>query len=66
MRKPSLTGQRLAALFLMGFLLLNYPLLSLSAGSQTWLGVPVLYLYIFGVWAVLIALIAIAIERGKS
>jgi hypothetical protein len=66
MRKPSLTGQRLAALFLLGFLLLNYPLLSLSSGNQTWLGIPVLYLYIFGIWTALIMLIALVIERGKS
>lgn len=66
MRKPSLTGQRLAALFLLGFLLLNYPLLSLFTGTRIWLGIPVLYLYIFGVWTALIALIAIAIERSKS
>lgn len=66
MRKPSLTGQRLAALFLLGFLLLNYPLLSLSGGNQTWLGIPVLYLYIFGIWMALIMLIALVIERGKS
>lgn len=65
MRKPSLTGQRLAALFLLGFLLLNYPLLSLSGGGQIWFGIPVLYLYIFGVWAALIALIAVTIESGK-
>jgi len=32
MIRPSIKGQRLVALFLLGFLLLNYPLLNLFAG----------------------------------
>ncbi len=51
MIRPSIKGQRLAALFMLGFLLFNYPFLNLFAGpSQVW-GIPVLYVYVFAVWA---------------
>lgn len=64
MIRPSMTGQRLAALFLLGCLLLNYPLLYLFAGSGEIFGIPLLYAYVFLSWAVLIALMAVVIERG--
>jgi hypothetical protein len=53
--------QRLAALSLLGVPLLTYPLLSLPSG--TWGGIPATYLYLFGVWAGLIALAAWVAER---
>lgn len=56
-------GQRLAALCLLGFLLFSYPLLAVFNVQATVLGVPVLYAYFFAAWAVLIALMALAIER---
>ena len=43
-----------AALFLLGFLLLNYPLLDLFAGPSHILGIPALYVYVFAAWALLI------------
>ena len=58
-----LKGQRLIALFLLGALLLNYPLFALFAGSIVVFGVPLLYLYVFAVWAALIALVALVVER---
>jgi hypothetical protein len=63
MIRPSIKGQRLVALFLLGFLLLNYPLLNLFAGSGQVLGIPVLYAYVFAVWALLIGLMALVIEK---
>jgi hypothetical protein len=59
----SLKGQRLVALFLLGCLLLNYPLFALFSGSATIFGVPVLFAYVFFVWALLIALMAVVVER---
>ncbi|MEQ1772198.1 MAG: hypothetical protein ABL891_00320 [Burkholderiales bacterium] len=56
-------GQRLAALFLLGCLLFNYPLLQLFARDGTVLGMPLLYCYAFGAWAVLIGLMALVVER---
>lgn len=56
-------GPRLAVLFLLGVLLFNYPLLALFDRAATVLGIPVLYAYIFLAWALLIALLALVVER---
>ena len=61
-----LKGQRLIALFLLGALLLNYPIFSLFAGSTLVFGVPLLYVYVFAVWALLIALVALVVERRRD
>ena len=66
MIRPSMKGQRLAALFLLGFLLLNYPLLDLFVGPSLVLGIPVLYAYVFIVWVLLIGLMALAVEKRGS
>jgi len=63
MREFDVRGQRLAALFLLGLLLFNYPLLAVFNVPGTLLGVPVLYAYVFIAWAALIALMALAVER---
>lgn len=62
--RRSRRGQRLIALACLGALLLNYPLLSLFNSERTVLGVPLLYAYLFAAWAVLIALLALVVERG--
>jgi hypothetical protein len=62
MTKSSRKGPRLAALFLLGCLLFNYPLLALFNVRATILGVPLLYAYLFFAWALLIALVAIVVE----
>jgi len=61
--RTSLKGQRLVALFLLGCLLLNYPLVSLFAGSAEVADVPLLYVYVFFAWALLIAAMAVVVER---
>ncbi|HWP87866.1 MAG TPA: hypothetical protein VNM70_08310 [Burkholderiales bacterium] len=63
MTRPGIHGQRLIAVFLLGCLLLNYPLLYLFNVSQRILGIPVLYVYTFSAWALLIALTAVIISR---
>jgi hypothetical protein len=63
MNKPNVKGQRMVALFLLGNLLFNYPLLALFNTPETVLGIPVLYVYVFGAWAVLIALLAYVAEK---
>ena len=63
MIRPSIKGQRLVALFLLGCLLFNYPLLSLFGGRDEIFGVPLLYLYVFAVWALFIGLMALVVER---
>jgi hypothetical protein len=66
MIRPSIKGQRLAALFLLGFLLFNYPLLDLFAGPSQVLGIPVLYAYVFAVWALLIGVMALVVENRND
>lgn len=66
MIRPSVKGQRLAALFLLGCLLFNYPLLSLFASRETILGIPLLYAFVFVVWALLIGLMALVVEKRSE
>ena len=49
---------------LLGCLLFNYPLMALFNVGGSILGVPILYAYIFLAWALLIALVALVMERG--
>ena len=65
MRPAEAKGQRLIALFILGSLLFNYPVLSLFNVPAEALGVPVLYAYIFAAWALLIALMAFAAESRR-
>lgn len=57
------TGSRLAAVFLLGGALLNYPLLSIFAPLRDVAGIPLLYAFVFGAWGLLIALMALLVER---
>jgi hypothetical protein len=59
-------NKRLVALFLFGFVLLNYPILSLLNINVTVFGLPLLYIYIFAVWGFLIFLSAMVMSRSKE
>lgn len=63
MNKPYMKTQRLAALFALGAVLFNYPLLALFNRAVMVAGVPLLYLYVFLAWALLIALLALVVEK---
>jgi len=60
MTRDSKTNKRLVALFLLGCVLLNYPILSLVNLEILVFGLPLLYVYIFGIWCLLISLTALA------
>lgn len=62
MRRASPTRQRLVALGLLAIVLFTYPILGLPTGALS--GVPVIYLYLFGVWAGLIALASWVVGQG--
>lgn len=66
MKQPGIRGQRLTAVFLLGCLLLNYPLLALFNTDQLVFGIPLLYVYAFVAWALLIALAALVAERKSD
>jgi hypothetical protein len=63
--KSSRKGPRLVALFLLGCLLFNYPLLALFNVRATALGIPLLYAYLFFAWALLIGLVAAVMESAE-
>ena len=64
MSRMTLTGQRLVALFLLGCLLLNFPLLYLFERDLVIASVPLLFVYVFAAWAALIVLLTLVVERG--
>jgi hypothetical protein len=63
MKDSGIDYQRLIALFLLGWVLFNFPLLSLFNRPATLFGIPILYIYIFAAWAAVIALVAWVVER---
>jgi len=64
MKRANPMRQRLAALGLLSVPMLTYPLLSLPQGEIA--GIPAPYLYLFGMWTLLIVLAAVVAERrGK-
>jgi len=58
------TAGRLIGLFLLGLLLFNFPLLSLFNRPALYLGIPVLYFYLFAVW-LLIVFLMLLISRSR-
>lgn len=57
MKKDVKPALRLAAISLLGLVLLNFPLLSTVSKGKLFAGIPVLFFYLFLVWAVLLVLI---------
>ena len=60
--RPS-QSDRLVALFVVGWLLLGYPLPALFDSAEPVFGVPLLYAYLFGAWLGLVVLMAVTIGR---
>lgn len=54
-------GERLLALLMGGMVVLNFPLLSIFRDTGLVLGIPVLYLYLFAMWALLIVATALVL-----
>jgi hypothetical protein len=63
--RATMKGPRLVAVFLLGVLLFNYPLLALFNRTVLVFGVPLLYAYIFVAWALLIGLAALVVGRSR-
>jgi hypothetical protein len=66
MSKPGHTGERLVALFMLGACLFSPPFLGIFNRAAQPLGIPLLYLYLFLAWALLIALTALLVERAEE
>lgn len=56
-------GKRLIAVFLLGLVLLNFPLIAVVEAGGSVLGLPPLFVFLFGAWAGLIALLRLIVER---
>ena len=65
MQERERKGQRLIALFILGCVLFNYPVLSLFNVASEVFGVPVLYAYIFVAWALLVTLMALTVQERR-
>lgn len=58
-------SQRLLALFAAGWVALNFPLLALWDRDALLFGVPLFPAALFAIWALLIVLLALIVERGS-
>ncbi|AWI74924.1 hypothetical protein CEW83_06555 [Parazoarcus communis] len=65
MMRKGLAGQRLVAVFLVGVLLFNFPLMSLFDRPVLVFGLPLLHVSLFVAWAGLIVLMGWIAERGS-
>ena len=66
MPRATLLRQRLLTLFLLALLAFFSPLVAQFESVRAWLGIPALYLYLFGVWAAVIAAAAWLVSRGRD
>lgn len=62
MTRPGITTERLLALFLLGIVAFTPPFLGIFNTPRLILGIPILYLYLFLVWGLLIALVALTVR----
>jgi hypothetical protein len=66
MPRRRLVSHRLVAVFLLGCLLFNYPLLAVFSKLELIGGLPGNVVWLFGSWLVVIGLIALVVERGDD
>ncbi len=66
MMLKNMTTERLVVLFLVGWALLNFPLLTLWNSDATLFSIPLFPIGLFLIWGVLIAVLAWLIERHDS
>ena len=62
--RQALLGSRLLGLFALGLLLFNFPLLALWDRDATVFGLPLFPAALFALWALLIAALALLMERS--
>jgi hypothetical protein len=58
-------GRRLIAVFLLGLVLFNFPLLRILDVEWSIAGLPPLVLYLFGTWALIILLLGVTLGRQR-
>jgi len=60
MTRPGATRERMLALFVLGLVIFNPPILSLFSTDGFVSGIPLLYFYLFSAWAAFILLLFIS------
>jgi hypothetical protein len=65
MSPDSRKTRRLAGVFLLGWVLLNYPILSLFNLPTLLGGIPLLYAFVFAVWILIVGLVALITRSGR-
>jgi hypothetical protein len=65
MSPESRKTRRLAGIFLLGWVLLNYPILSLFNLPAMWGEIPLLYAYVFGAWGLIVGLAGLISRSGQ-
>ena len=66
MMRRGLSRQRLLAVFFAAAVLFNYPFVSLFEGSGLVSGFPPVFIYLFLIWAVVILIVALIVERAPQ
>ena len=56
-------GAKLIGLFFLSFVLLTFPILNLFGRELFFGGIPLLYLYVFGIWLILIIIVRQTLKR---
>jgi len=56
-------GERCVALFLFAILIFHPPLLSIFTVETFFAGLPLLYVYLFSAWCILVGLVALTTRR---
>lgn len=62
--RRGLSSQRLIAVFMTAAMLFNYPIISLFDGPEPVFGMPPIFVFLFVVWAALIVVVAVIVERA--
>ncbi|MGB0723493.1 MAG: hypothetical protein ACPGU7_13970 [Gammaproteobacteria bacterium] len=65
MPTPTKSAQWLAAVFLAGVIALSFPFLAIFDRRDLVLGIPVLYLYLFVLWALIIGTVFYIVEKRR-
>ena len=66
MESKNRKSMQLVGVFFLGCVLFNYPILTLFNIEVFVMGLPLFYLSLFAVWAVLIALILLITKTGRK
>jgi ABC-type transport system involved in multi-copper enzyme maturation permease subunit len=60
------SGQKLFFLFLLFLVLFSFPIMSIFNTSKLVMGIPVLFVYLFFIWIVLISLLYLILKDKKN